>query len=67
MIGTHEIKLLLSNKQVPGLRKALANSSAKDIKSSKIELCKIIQLGEYLGRLIGPLLKVCLTLMKNVL
>ena len=39
----------------------------KDIKFSKTEISKIIQLGGFLGRFLGLLLKVALPLVKNVL
>ena len=38
-----------------------------NIKLSKTQLCKIIQSGGFLGKLIGPLLKTGLPLRKNVL
>ena len=60
-------KLLLTNTQVSRLRKAFSNNSAANIKLSKTQLCKIRQSGEFLGRLLGPLLKTGLPLMKNVL
>ena len=50
-------KLLLTNRQVANLRKAFANHTSTDIKLSKIQLSKIIQLWGLLGRLLGPLLK----------
>ena len=58
-------KLLLTNRQVSNLRKAFANNSSSDIKSSKTQLSKMIQSGGFLGRLIGPLLKTGLPLVKN--
>ena len=60
-------KLLLTNKQVSKLRKAFANNSSANIKLSKTRLHKIGQSGGFLGRLLGPLLKTGLPLMKNVL
>ena len=60
-------KLLLTNTQVPNLRKASANNSSANIKLSKTQLHKIGQSGGFLGRLLGPLLKTGLPLMKNVL
>ena len=60
-------KLLLSNKQVSNLCKAFANYLSKDIKLSKTQLYKMIQSGGLLGRLLGPLLKTGLPLIKNVL
>ena len=50
-------KLLLTNRQVTALRKAFANYLSTDIKLSKTQLSKMIQLGGFLGRLLGPLLK----------
>ena len=58
-------KWLLSNRQVAKLRKAFANSSSTDIKLSIAELSKMIQLGGFLGRLLGPLLKTGLPLIKK--
>ena len=50
-------KLLLTNRQVTNLRKAFANYLLTDTKLSKNRLSKMIQLGGFLGRLLGPLLK----------
>ena len=70
MIGYNEInfphKLLLTNRQVANLRKDFANHLSTDIKLSKTQLSKMIQLGGFLGRLLGPLLKTGLPLIKNV-
>ena len=60
-------KLLLTNRQVANLRKAFANHSSADIKLSKTQLSKMIQSGGFLGRLLGPLLKTGLPLIKNVI
>ena len=60
-------ELLLTNRQVANLRKVFANSSLTDIKLSKIQLSKMIQSEGFLGRLLGPLLKTGLPLMKNVI
>ena len=49
------------------LCKAFANKSSTGIKLSKTQLPKMIQSGGFLGRLLGPLLKAGLTLMKNVI
>ena len=57
-------KLLLTNRQVANLRKAFANHSSADIKLSKTQLSKMIQSGGFLGRLLGPLLKTGLPLIK---
>ena len=58
-------KLLLTNRQVTNLRKAFANYSSTDIKSSKTKLSNMIQSGGFLGRLLGQLLKTGPPLMKN--
>ena len=50
-------ELLLTNRQVANIRKAFANHLSTDIKLSKTQLSKIIQSGGFLGRLLGPLLK----------
>ena len=71
MIGDNETnfphKLLLTNRQVANLRKAFANYLATDIKPSKPQLSKMIQSGGFLGRLLSPLLKTGLPLIKNVI
>ena len=58
-------KLLLTNIQVTNLSKAFANNSSTDIKLSTTQLSNMVQLGGFLGRLLGPLLKARLPLMKN--
>ena len=60
-------KLLLTNKQVANLRKVFANNSSTDIKLLKTQLPKMMQSWGFLGRLLGPLLKTGLPLMKNVI
>ena len=60
-------ELLSTNRQVANLRKAFGNSLSSDIKLLKAQLSKMIQLGGFLGRLLGPLLKTGLPLMKNVI
>ena len=60
-------ELLLTNRQVANIRKAFANHSSTDIKLSKTQLSKMIQSGGFLGRLLGPLLKTGLPLMKSVI
>ena len=71
MIGDNETnfphKLLLTNRQVSNLCKAFANHLSADIKLSKTQLSKIIQSGGFLGRLIGPLLKTRLSLIKSII
>ena len=63
----HKLLSLLTNTQVSKLRKAFANNSSANIKLSKTQLYKTGQSGGFLGRLLGPLLKTGLPLMKNVL
>ena len=48
-------KLLLTNRQVTTIRKAFANHPSTDIKLLKTQLSNMIQLGGFLGRLLGPL------------
>ena len=71
MIGDDETnfphKLLLTNRQVANLCKAFANYLSTDIKLFKTQLSKMIQSGAFLGRLLGPLLKTGLPLIKNVI
>ena len=71
MIGDDESnfphKLLLTNRQVANLSKAFANHLSADIKLSKTQLFKMLQSGEFLGRLLGPLLKTGLPLITNVI
>ena len=67
MIGDDETNLSLNNRQVANLRKAFVDKSTNDIKSSKTQICKMIQSGRFLGRLIRPLLKTGLPLIKNVI
>ena len=68
IIGDNETifshRLLLTNGQVSNLHKAFANHSSADIKLSKTQLSKMIQSGGFLGRLLGPLLKTGLPLIK---
>ena len=60
-------KLLLTKRQIANLRKGFANYLSTDIKLSKTQVSKMIQTGGFLGRLLGPLLKTGLALMKNVI
>ena len=48
-------RLLLTNRHVANLRKAFANNSSTDIMLSTTQLSKMIQLGGFLGRRLGPL------------
>ena len=60
-------ELLLTDRQVSSIRKAFANNSSADIEFSKAQLSKMIHSGGFLGKLLSPLLKTRLPLMKNVL
>ena len=57
-------ELILTNRQVAILRKAFANNSSTDIKLSKTQLSNTIQSGGYISRLLVPLLKTGLPLIK---
>ena len=59
--------MLLTNRKVANLGKAFANNSSTDTKLSKTQLSKMIQSRRFLGRLLGPLLKTGLPLIKNVI
>ena len=59
-------ELLLTNIQVANLRKAFSNHLSADIKLLKTQLSKMIQSGGFLGRLLGPLLKTGVPLIKNL-
>ena len=61
------ISILLTDRQVSRLRKAFGNNSSANLKLSKTHLSKIVQSGEFLGRLFGWFLKTSLSLIKNVL
>ena len=71
MIGKNETnfphKLLLTDRQVSSLFKSFANNSSADIKLSKTQLWKMIQWRGFLSRLLGPLLKTGLPLIKHVI
>ena len=71
MVGDNETsfphKLLLTNRHVSILRKAFANNLSTDIKLSKTQLSEKIQSGEFLSRLLVPLLKTGLPSIKNVI
>ena len=60
-------KLLLTNRQVANLRRAFAKQTSTDIKLPKTQLSKMIQSGGFLGRLLSPLLRTGLALMKSVI
>ena len=58
-------KLLLTHRQVENLRKTFTNKSSTDITLSKTHLYKMVQSGGFFGRLLGPLLKTVLPLIKK--
>ena len=60
-------ELLLTTRQKTKLRNAFNNNMSTDLKLSKAQISKIIQSGGFLGRLLGPLLKTGLLLIKNVI
>ena len=60
-------ELLLTNSQVSSIRKKFSNNSAANTKFSKTQLSKMIQSGGFLGKLLDPLLKTGLPLIKNVI
>ena len=53
-------KLLLTDRQVLRLREAFANKSSANKKLSRTLVPKMVQLGEFLGRRLGPSLKTSL-------
>ena len=59
-------KLLLTDTQVSRLGKGFANDASDNITFSKTWLSKMVQLKRFLGRLLGPLIKVRLPFMQNV-
>ena len=63
-------ELLLTTRQNTKLRNAINNNLAIDIKLSKAQIKKLIQSGGFLGKLLsklaGPLMKVALSLAKNI-
>ena len=64
-------KLLLTTRQTTKLRNAIENNMSTDIKFPKGQISKIIQSGGLLGSLLstiaGPLMKVVVTIAKNIL
>ena len=63
--------LYLATRQKTKLRNAFNNNMSTDLKLSKAQISKIIQSGGFLGSLLsklaGPLIKVAIPLVKNVL
>ena len=61
-------ELLLTTRQKIKTRNAFNNNNTStNIKLSKAQINKIIQFGGFLGKLLGPLLKTGLPLIKNVI
>ena len=60
-------KLLLNNRQVADYCQAFGNRTSTGIKLSKTKLSKMIQLGGFVGRRLGPLLKTGLPLMNSII
>ena len=57
-------ELLLTTRQTTKLRNVINNNMSTDIKLSKVQIKKIIQSGGFLGKILGPLLKTGLPLLK---
>ena len=62
---SHE--LFLTQRQITKLRNNIENNMSTDIKLRKAQISKIIQSGGFLGKLLGPLLKTGLPLLKTVI
>ena len=60
-------ELLLTTRQITKLRNAFNNNMSTNLKLSGAQISKIIESGGFLGRLLGPLLKTGLPLIKNVI
>ena len=60
-------ELLLTTRQKTKIRNAFNNNMSTDLKLSKAQINKIIQSGGFLGRLLGPLLKTGIPLIKNII
>ena len=59
--------LLLTTRQTAKLRNVIENNMSTDIKLSKAQISKIIQSGGFLGRILGPLVKTGLPLLKSAI
>ena len=57
-------ELFLTTRQTAKLRHANENNMSTDIKLSKAQISQIIQSGGFLGKILGPLLKTGLPLLK---
>ena len=60
-------ELLLTTRQTTKLRNAIENNLQTDIKLRKAQISKIIQSGGFLGKILVPLLKTILSLIKPVI
>ena len=60
-------ELLLTTRQKTKIRNAFSNNTSTNIKLSKAQINRIIQSGGFLGKLLSPLLKLGLPLIKNVI
>ena len=60
-------ELLLTTRQKTKVRNAFNNNMSTDLKLSKAQINEIIQPGGFLSKLLGPLLKTGLPLIKNVI
>ena len=59
--------LLLTTRQITKFRNNIENNLQTDIKLSKVQISKIIQFRGFLGKLLDPLLKTGLPLLKSVI
>ena len=60
-------ELFLTQRQITKLRNGIKNNLQTDIKLSKVQVSKIIQSGGFLDKILGPLLKTGLPLLKSVM
>ena len=60
-------ELLLETRQKTRPRNAFNNNISTHLNFSKAQISKIVQSGEFLGFLVGPLMKVAIPLAKHVL
>ena len=59
-------ELFLTQRQITKLKNNIENNLETDIKLSKAQISKMIQSGGFSGKLLGPLLKTGLPLLKSV-
>ena len=60
-------ELLLTTRQTTKRRNAIENNMSTDIKLSRAQISKIIHSGGFLAKILGPLLKTRLPLLKSVI